>query len=101
MYRWHLVRSEQCVYSREHEDNEQALLTCRVAKTFWSLVGGAYHSLGVEWFMKRGRVCTTGEGGILKGGTGDAHEGLGDDASDAEVEANALGGIDGKVSCGR
>ncbi|KAL3218697.1 hypothetical protein MRX96_050650 [Rhipicephalus microplus] len=40
IYRWYLVHSEQCVHCREHEDNEQALLSCRVANTFWSLVGG-------------------------------------------------------------
>ncbi|KAL3212403.1 hypothetical protein MRX96_035905 [Rhipicephalus microplus] len=48
MYRWHMVRSEQCVHCREHEDNKHALLACCVAKTFWSFVGGAYRPLGDE-----------------------------------------------------
>ncbi|KAL3207362.1 hypothetical protein MRX96_010155 [Rhipicephalus microplus] len=59
MYRWHLVCLEQCVHCREQKDNEHALLTCRVAKTLWSLVGGAYRSLLTERFIKRGR-CPNG-----------------------------------------
>ncbi|KAL3216428.1 hypothetical protein MRX96_033072 [Rhipicephalus microplus] len=41
MYKWHYVRFEQCVHCGIHEDNEHALLSCRVAKTFWSLVDRA------------------------------------------------------------
>lgn len=59
MYKWHYVRSEQCVHCKKHEDNEHALLTCRVAKASWSLVGRVYHSLGIERFVKRGR-CPKG-----------------------------------------
>ncbi|KAH7940273.1 hypothetical protein HPB52_022593 [Rhipicephalus sanguineus] len=46
MYKWHNVRSEQCVHCKKHEDNKHALITCRVAKVFWSLVDKAYHPLG-------------------------------------------------------
>ncbi|KAH7963273.1 hypothetical protein HPB52_020420 [Rhipicephalus sanguineus] len=46
MYKWHYVRSEQCVYCHKHEDNKHALITCRVAKVFWSLVDKAYYLLG-------------------------------------------------------
>ncbi|KAH7957829.1 hypothetical protein HPB52_023165 [Rhipicephalus sanguineus] len=48
MYEWHYVRSEQCVHCQKHEDNKHALITCRVAKVFWSLVDKAYHPLGAE-----------------------------------------------------
>ncbi|KAH7939792.1 hypothetical protein HPB52_017451 [Rhipicephalus sanguineus] len=59
MYKWHYVRSEQCVHCHKHEDNKHALIACRVAKVFWSLVDKAYHPLGVESFVKRGR-CPNG-----------------------------------------
>ncbi|KAL3228386.1 hypothetical protein MRX96_048587 [Rhipicephalus microplus] len=59
MYKWHYVRSEQCVQCGMYEDNEHALLTCRVANAFWSLVDKAYHLLGVERFVKRKR-CPNG-----------------------------------------
>ncbi|KAH7939794.1 hypothetical protein HPB52_017453 [Rhipicephalus sanguineus] len=59
MYKWHYVRSEQCVHCHKHEDNKHALIACRVAKVFWSLVDKAYHPLGVERFVKRGR-CPNG-----------------------------------------
>ncbi|KAL3218754.1 hypothetical protein MRX96_050609 [Rhipicephalus microplus] len=59
MYKWHYVRSEPCVHCVMYEDNERALLTCRVAKTFWSLVDRAYYPLGVERFVKRKR-CPNG-----------------------------------------
>ncbi|KAH7944380.1 hypothetical protein HPB52_018803 [Rhipicephalus sanguineus] len=59
MYKWHYVRSEQCVHCQKHEDNKHALITCRVAKVFWSLVDKAYHPLGIERFVKRGR-CPNG-----------------------------------------
>ncbi|XP_037509007.1 uncharacterized protein LOC119385681 [Rhipicephalus sanguineus] len=48
MYKWHHVRSEQCVHCHKHEDNKHALIACRVAKVFWSLVDKAYHPLGIE-----------------------------------------------------
>ncbi|KAH7969207.1 hypothetical protein HPB52_015905 [Rhipicephalus sanguineus] len=48
MYKWHYVRSEQCVHCKKHENNKHALITCRVAKIFWSLVDKAYHPLGIE-----------------------------------------------------
>ncbi|KAH8031171.1 hypothetical protein HPB51_013537 [Rhipicephalus microplus] len=57
MYKWHYVQSEQRMHCGVYEDNEHTLLTCRVAKTFWSLVDRAYHPLGVERFVKRKR-CT-------------------------------------------
>ncbi|KAL3246416.1 hypothetical protein MRX96_017878 [Rhipicephalus microplus] len=59
MYKWHYVRSEQCVHCGMFEDNKHALLACRVAKTFWSLAGRAYHPLGVDRFLKRKR-CPNG-----------------------------------------
>lgn len=37
--------------------------------------------------------------GIFTGSIGDGHELLGGDASGVEVEADALGGLDGKVPC--
>ncbi|KAH6947107.1 hypothetical protein HPB50_017089 [Hyalomma asiaticum] len=55
MYKWHYVPTEQCVKCREHESNEHALLMCRSAVTFWSLVSRAFHSLRVERFIKGGR----------------------------------------------
>lgn len=59
MYKWHYVRSEQCVHCKKHEDKEHALLTFRVAKAFFSLVGRVYHSLGIERFVRKGR-CPQG-----------------------------------------
>ncbi|KAL3219964.1 hypothetical protein MRX96_005712 [Rhipicephalus microplus] len=59
MYKWHYVRSEQCVHCGMYEDNEHALLACRVAKTFWSLVDRAYNLLGVDRFVKSKR-CPNG-----------------------------------------
>ncbi|KAH6946242.1 hypothetical protein HPB50_012373 [Hyalomma asiaticum] len=55
MYKWHYLPTEQCVNFRKHESNEHALLKCRFAVTFWSLVGRAFRSLGVERFIKGGR----------------------------------------------
>ncbi|KAH7964405.1 hypothetical protein HPB51_027353 [Rhipicephalus microplus] len=59
MYKWHYVRSEQCVHCGMFEDNKHVLLACRVAKTFWPLVDRAYHPLGVDRFLKRKR-CPNG-----------------------------------------
>ncbi|KAH8008660.1 hypothetical protein HPB51_000486 [Rhipicephalus microplus] len=64
MYKWHYVRSEQCVHCGMFEDNKHALLACRVAKTFWSLVDRAYHPLGVDRFLKRKR-CPNGALALL------------------------------------
>ncbi|KAH6946569.1 hypothetical protein HPB50_014043 [Hyalomma asiaticum] len=55
MCKWHYVPTVQCVNCRKHESIEHALLKCRFAVTFWSLVGRAFRSLGVERFINGGR----------------------------------------------
>ncbi|KAH6920095.1 hypothetical protein HPB50_028911 [Hyalomma asiaticum] len=52
VYKWHYVPTEHCVNCCKHESNEHASLKCRFAVTFWSLVGRAIRSLGVERFIK-------------------------------------------------
>ncbi|KAH6921257.1 hypothetical protein HPB50_027758 [Hyalomma asiaticum] len=59
MYTWNYVPTEQCVNCRKHDSNEHALRKCRFAATFWSLVGRAFHSLGVGRFVKGSR-CGNG-----------------------------------------